>query len=129
MFRLTGLVRFVPRGRQDIILIGEPLDPNIDVGEEVRSGNDVKVKVFSGTTVLDFGSATGTIESIDRILSPLAMTEVGSIRCIGLNVSIGSNIHTIGPFLIICSMQNMQKRQISSCHLYQLYFCTYPFLG
>ncbi|KAK0762791.1 hypothetical protein N5P37_005609 [Trichoderma harzianum] len=81
----TRLVRFVPRGRQDIILIGEPLDPNIDVGEEVRSGNNVKVNVFSGTTVLDFGSATGTIESIDRILSPLAMTEVGTIRCIGLN--------------------------------------------
>ena len=80
------------------------MDPNIDVGEEVRGGNNVKVKVFSGTSILDFGSATGTIESIDRILSPLAMTEVGTIRCIGLNVSIGSDIHTIEPFLINHSM-------------------------
>ncbi|EHK22047.1 uncharacterized protein TRIVIDRAFT_191762 [Trichoderma virens Gv29-8] len=81
----TRLVRFVPRGRQDAILIGEPLDPNIDVGKEVRRGNDVKVNVFNGISVLDFGSATGSIESIDRVLSPLAMTEVGTIRCIGLN--------------------------------------------
>lgn len=85
---LSGLVRFVPRGQQNSILIGEPLDFDIDVGKEVRNGHDVKVKVFSGTSVLDAGSETGVIESIDRILSPLAMSEVGTIRCIGLNVSL-----------------------------------------
>lgn len=84
---LSGLVRFVPRGQQNSILIGEPLDSDIDVGKEVRNGHDVKVKVFSGTSVLDAGSETSVIESIDRILSPLAMSEVGTIRCIGLNVS------------------------------------------
>lgn len=83
---LSGLVRFVPRGQQNSILIGEPLDSDIDVGKEVRNGHDVKVKVFSGTSVLDAGSETGVIESIDRILSPLATSEVGTIRCIGLNV-------------------------------------------
>lgn len=81
-----GLVRFVPRGQQNSILIGEPLNSEVDVGKEVRKGNEVKVKVFSGTSVLDVGSETGVIESIDRILSPLAMSEVGTIRCIGLNV-------------------------------------------
>ncbi|UKZ72308.1 uncharacterized protein TrAtP1_013251 [Trichoderma atroviride] len=79
------LVRFVPRGRQNSILIGEPLNSAIDVGKEVRNGHEVEVKVFSGTSVLDAGSETGIIESIDRILSPLAMSEVGTIRCIGLN--------------------------------------------
>lgn len=85
-YMLTGLVRFVPRGQQNSILIGEPLNSDIDVGKEVRNGQDVEVKVFSGTSVLDAGSETGVIESIDRILSPLAMSEVGTIRCIGLNV-------------------------------------------
>lgn len=83
---MTGLVRFVPRGRQSSILIGEPLISDVDVGTEVRNGHDVKVKVFSGTSVLDAGSETGIIETIDLILSPLAMSEVGTIRCIGLNV-------------------------------------------
>lgn len=83
---MTGLVRFVPRRRQNCILIGEPLNPDIDVGTEVRNGHDVKVRVFSGSSVLDAGSETGVIESIDRILSPLATSEVGTIRCIGLNV-------------------------------------------
>lgn len=85
---MTGLVRFVPRGQQNSILIGEPLNLDIDVGTEVRNGREVKVKVFSGTSVLDAGSETGVIESIDRILSPLAMSEVGTIRCIGLNVRV-----------------------------------------
>ncbi|KAL7929187.1 hypothetical protein V8C35DRAFT_325313 [Trichoderma chlorosporum] len=82
---LLRLVRFIPRGDHDAVLIGEPLDPNIDVGEEVRKGHDVRVKVLSGTSVLDAGIATGRFEFIDRILSPLAMAEVGTIRCIGLN--------------------------------------------
>jgi hypothetical protein len=64
------------------------LNSDIDVGKEVRNGHDVKVKVFSGTSVLNAGLETGVIESIDRILSPLAMSEVGTIRCIGLNVRI-----------------------------------------
>lgn len=89
---LLGLVRFVPRGRQNSILIGEPLNSDIDVGKEVRNGHDVKVKVFSGTSVLDAGSETGVMESIDRILSPLAMSEVGTIRCIGLNVRISNRL-------------------------------------
>ena len=34
------------------------------------------------------GRETGQTAVIDRILSPLAVSEVGSIRCIGLNVSL-----------------------------------------
>lgn len=90
LFFMAGLVRFVPRGQQNSILIGEPLNSDIDVGKEVRNGHDVKVKVFSGTSVLDAGSETGAVESIDRILSPLSMSEVGAIRCIGLNVRISN---------------------------------------
>jgi hypothetical protein len=48
----------------------------------------VQVKVYSGSSVLSPGSPTDRVETIDRVLSPLAEEEIGgSIRCIGLNVS------------------------------------------
>jgi hypothetical protein len=86
---LPGLVRFVPKGDDSKVLIGEPADAAVDVGAAVRKGEDVKVKVYSGKSVLDFGAPTGETASIGRILSPLAQEEVGTIRCIGLNVSGG----------------------------------------
>ena len=43
--------------------------------------------MYSGKSVLSPGEATGKKEIIGRLLSPLAKDEVGSIRCIGLNVS------------------------------------------
>jgi hypothetical protein len=46
--------------------------------------------VFSGKSVLSAGEATGKKETIGKLLSPLTKEEVGSIRCIGLNVSIVS---------------------------------------
>jgi hypothetical protein len=70
------------------VLIGQPEDDRIDVGVAVFKGEDVLVKVFSGASVLAPGRETGQTAVIDRILSPLAVSEVGSIRCIGLNVSL-----------------------------------------
>lgn len=80
----AGLVRFISTSSEDV-LIGEPTDKNIDVGSATLAGKDVEVSVFSGTSVLNPGSATGKTETISRILSPLAESEVGTIRCIGLN--------------------------------------------
>ncbi|KAK5657692.1 hypothetical protein OQA88_2764 [Cercophora sp. LCS_1] len=79
------LVRFVPKGDESKVLIGEPVDAEVDVGVAVRKGEDVKVNVYSGSSVLDAGSAAGETAVIGRILSPLARKEVGTIRCIGLN--------------------------------------------
>ncbi|CAH0033223.1 unnamed protein product, partial [Clonostachys rhizophaga] len=67
------------------VLIGQPLQNDLDVGVATRRGEPVSVNVFSGISILSPGATTGVIESIDRILSPLAQEEVGSIRCIGLN--------------------------------------------
>jgi hypothetical protein len=53
----------------------------------VRDGDEVQVKVFSGTSALDPGNLTDKVETVSRLLSPLAASEVGTIRCIGLNVS------------------------------------------
>ncbi|KAH9897262.1 hypothetical protein F4778DRAFT_745003 [Xylariomycetidae sp. FL2044] len=79
------LVRFIPRSDAGSILVGEPTDSGVDVGKAVRNGQEVQVRVFSGSSVLSPGSPSDRVELIDRVLSPLAASEVGSIRCIGLN--------------------------------------------
>ena len=81
------LVRFVPASDSNAILIGEPVDANLDVGLAIRKGDEVEVKVFSGKSALNPGSLSDKTEKIARLLSPLSQEEVGTIRCIGLNVS------------------------------------------
>lgn len=75
----------MPKGNSNAVLIGEPVDPDVDVGAAVRKGQDVQVKLFSGSSALDPGSLTDKTEVIDRVLSPLTQQEAGTIRCIGLN--------------------------------------------
>lgn len=70
------------------MVIGEPADKEVDVGSSTRAGKDVEVTVYSGSSVLNPGSATGKTKTIEKLLSPLAESEVGTIRCIGLNVSV-----------------------------------------
>jgi hypothetical protein len=84
---IIGLARFIPKSSDDI-LIGEPVDESIDVGAATLAGKDVEVEIYSGSSVLNPGSPTGKTETIGRLLSPLAESEVGTIRCIGLNVSV-----------------------------------------
>ncbi|KAI1008673.1 hypothetical protein LB504_002052 [Fusarium proliferatum] len=79
------LVRFVPKSAPSSILIGEPVQASLDVGLASREGKDIAVNVFSGRSVLSPGSRTERTESVERLLSPLAQDEVGTIRCIGLN--------------------------------------------
>ena len=43
------------------------------------------MEIYSGKSVLSPGAPTGKIETVGRLLSPLAESEVGTIRCIGLN--------------------------------------------
>jgi len=80
-----GLVRFVPKSDSSKVLIGQPTDDDLDVGVAVREGKEVKVDVFSGSSVLSPGEPSGENAVIDRVLSPLTQVEAGAIRCIGLN--------------------------------------------
>jgi len=57
----------------------------------VHKGEDVSVKVWSGSSVLSAGKETSQTATIERILSPLTAEEVGTIRCIGLNVGIAGS--------------------------------------
>ncbi|KAF3387079.1 Uncharacterized protein F1880_001261 [Penicillium rolfsii] len=81
----SRLVRFVPKSNPAKVLIGEPVDSQLDVGLAVYQGKEVAVRPFSGSSVLNPGQVTGSTETIERILSPLTQSEVGSIRCVGLN--------------------------------------------
>lgn len=112
-----GLIRFLPFTTNDEgakhehqaaeALIGEPVDPNVDVGlalyptSDPSDGNGkeeglLEAYVFSGTSILSPGhrlidASTGQPRrvKVGRVLSPLAAHEVGggAVRCIGLNVS------------------------------------------
>jgi hypothetical protein len=48
----SRLVRFVPQGTAQEILIGEPIDAQQDVGLATRNGQRVNVRVFSGKSAL-----------------------------------------------------------------------------
>jgi hypothetical protein len=76
-------VRFIPRAENHTVLIGQPVDDNVDVGAALHEEKEVKVEVFSGTSVLNPGQVTGRYETIGRVLSPLSEEEIGTIRCIG----------------------------------------------
>lgn len=79
------LVRFIPRSSQGRILIGQPVSEQIDVGLALYNGEEVEAEVFSGVSILECGRPTGVVEKVQKVLSPLAAHEVGTIRCIGLN--------------------------------------------
>lgn len=79
-------MRFIPKSQGSEILLGQPVDDEIDVGVAIRTGQEVLVAIYSGKTVLDPGVRTDRIEAVATLLSPLAQEEVGTIRCIGLNV-------------------------------------------
>ncbi|KAB8233487.1 hypothetical protein ETB97_000677 [Aspergillus alliaceus] len=81
----SRLVRFVPKSNPSKVLIGEPIDAQLDVGLAIYQGKEVAVRPFTGASVLNPGQRTESTEIISRILSPLSQSEVGSIRCIGLN--------------------------------------------
>jgi len=82
-------MRFIPKGAASTAgraaLIGEPEDAALDVGAALFRSQPVYARVWSGTSVLAPGQKTDKRELVDRVLSPLARDEVGTIRCVGLN--------------------------------------------
>lgn len=80
------LIRFLPAGAS-APRIGEPVG-DIDVGKATYAGDKVEVELYDGESVLDPGSKTGEKVTLDRVLAPVTQRECGTIRCIGLNVSV-----------------------------------------
>lgn len=106
----AGLVRFIPKSNSGAILLGQPVDEAVDVGAAVKAGKDIAVTVFSGKSVLSPGEATKQTETVGTVLSPLAQEEVGTIRCIGLNVSFLGVIANVIKTANGSSTSNMQRR-------------------
>ncbi|KAG9240842.1 hypothetical protein BJ878DRAFT_570690 [Calycina marina] len=83
--KFNRLIRFVPQSNPESILIGEPIVKDQDVGLATYENKLVEALVFSGKSVLEPGTATDKVEAVKKLLSPLEVGEVGTIRCIGLN--------------------------------------------
>ncbi|PWN27906.1 putative mitochondrion protein, partial [Jaminaea rosea] len=80
------LIRFIPSSGPSGPLIGEPVDAALDVGlASLADPGSIAAAIFSGSSVLSPGERTGEIRNVSRLLSPLAQSEVGTIRCIGIN--------------------------------------------
>jgi len=87
MANWTRLIRFTAKetaGKK--VHIGQPVDPNMDVGLAFLSGAPVKVYEISGTSALD-GTATVTkkLLTVHQLLTPLDPKEVGTVRGLGTN--------------------------------------------
>ncbi|XP_014561253.1 hypothetical protein COCVIDRAFT_12101 [Bipolaris victoriae FI3] len=79
------LIRFIAE-EDNVEHLGEPLDANIDVGAALASGEKVQARLFTRTSVLSLqNKPTSTVLTVSRLLPPLSKSEVGTIRCIGLN--------------------------------------------
>ncbi|KAJ5789503.1 uncharacterized protein N7518_006514 [Penicillium psychrosexuale] len=77
-------VRF--RAEDGKIYGGEPVNPDIDVGQAIEKNAEVPVKVVAGNSAFDYDALfTGEIKTIDELLSPVSQIEAGAVRCIGLN--------------------------------------------
>ncbi|CAP91296.1 hypothetical protein E8E15_003658 [Penicillium rubens] len=77
-------VRF--RAEDGKIYGGEPVNPDIDVGQAIEKDVEVSVKVVTGNSALDYDAPfTGEIKTIDELLSPVSQAEAGTVRCVGLN--------------------------------------------
>jgi hypothetical protein len=111
----SRLVRFVPKSNPQAILLGEPVDSNLDVGVATRKGQEVQVRVFEGDSALALGSLTEKVEVVARLLSPLSQKEVGTIRCIGLNVRAGFYGVFALETLMGSSISNMRLRSRCRC--------------
>ncbi|KAG8156280.1 hypothetical protein KVR01_013859 [Diaporthe batatas] len=81
----SRLVRFIAEDDRKEYL-GEPVDPDIDVGAALASSSAVRVRVFTCTSALDTSAETiSKVLKIHKVLPPLTRNEIGTIRCIGLN--------------------------------------------
>lgn len=121
----TRLVRFVPASDPTRVCIGEPESADVDVGLALWRGETISTLVWSGKSVLSPGTTTNQREAIGRLLSPLAAEEVGTIRCIGLNV--GQISEFIAYRLTSVSMCNTPRSSTSTFRGYPRCSCRFPF--
>ena len=69
--------------------VGEPVDGEVDVGLALYEGKSIEAYELGGNSLLhsEALTRTGKVLNVHQLLSPIAQDEIGTIRCIGLNVS------------------------------------------
>jgi len=80
------LIRFVAV-ETSRVHIGQPVDPNIDVGLAAHHGKVIKAREIVGSALDPAAQVTNNILTVKALLSPLSAREVGIVRCLGLNYS------------------------------------------
>ncbi|KAH9062661.1 hypothetical protein EDB87DRAFT_1605167 [Lactarius vividus] len=80
----TRLIRFVA-AETSKIHIGQPVDPQIDVGLAVANNKRVLALEILGSPFDPAAQLTKNILSVKTLLSPLSREQIGLARCLGLN--------------------------------------------
>ncbi|KAH8999073.1 fumarylacetoacetate hydrolase [Lactarius akahatsu] len=80
----TRLIRFVA-AETSKIHIGQPIDPQLDVGLAVVNNKRVLAHEILGSPFDAAAQLTKNILSVKTLLSPLSREQIGLARCLGLN--------------------------------------------
>ncbi|KAF8735973.1 hypothetical protein AX14_001118 [Amanita brunnescens Koide BX004] len=86
MTRWTRLIRFVA-AETSRVHIGQPVDPNVDVGLAAYQGKVIKAHEIIGSALDPVAQVSNNVLTVKTLLSPLSAREVGIVRCLGLNYS------------------------------------------
>ncbi|KAF9450177.1 hypothetical protein P691DRAFT_811086 [Macrolepiota fuliginosa MF-IS2] len=82
----TRLIRFVAAETKRVH-IGQPVDPNLDVGLAAANRQVIKAHEIVGSALDPSAQVTKQILTVDTLLAPLSNDEIKIVRCLGLNYS------------------------------------------
>ncbi|GJJ07226.1 hypothetical protein Clacol_001426 [Clathrus columnatus] len=80
----TRLIRFIAVETKRIHL-GQPVDPNLDVGLAYHKKNTIKAHEIIGSALDPNAKVTTKVLTVGTLLEPLEREEVKLVRCLGLN--------------------------------------------
>jgi len=67
------------------IHIGQPVDPNLDVGLAFHQKKPIRAHVIYGSALDSNAQVTDKVLTVKELLAPLARDEIKLVRCLGLN--------------------------------------------
>lgn len=82
----TRLIRFVATETKRVH-IGQPVNPNIDVGVAAANRQPIKAYEIIGSALDISAQVTNQVLTVDTLLSPLSNDQIKVVRCLGLNYS------------------------------------------
>ncbi|THG95879.1 hypothetical protein EW026_g5848 [Hermanssonia centrifuga] len=80
----SRLIRFVAAETAQIH-IGEPIDPELDVGLAFHKEQAIKAYEIFGSALDPAAQVTKNVLTVKQLLPPLSREQIGVVRCLGLN--------------------------------------------